>query len=185
MTISEEVWFYSPVRYYDIFNVINMIQFNKEHLQTIFTHAQNTYPEECCGVIFGHIDCDRKTVVEVIPTQNAWNRETAGDFADDNINNRPIDDINHSKKRRYTIAPQEMLQLQKSARERNVNIIGIFHSHPDYPAVPSEFDRSYAWQEYSYIIVCVQKGQAGDVNSWVLDDNSQFQQEEIRELVDS
>ncbi|MBF2017337.1 MAG: M67 family metallopeptidase [Rivularia sp. T60_A2020_040] len=157
-----------------------MIQLNKQHLQTIFTHAQNTYPEECCGVIFGHIDCDRKTVVEVIPTQNAWNRETAGDFAD-----HDLDDLNYSKKRRYTIAPQDMLQLQKSAREGNVNIIGIFHSHPDYPAVPSEFDRSYAWQEYSYIIVSVQKGQAEDINSWVLTDNSQFQQEEIRELVDS
>ncbi|MEB3216805.1 MAG: M67 family metallopeptidase [Nostocales cyanobacterium 94392] len=151
-----------------------MIQLNKEHLQIIFTHAQNTYPEECCGVLFGHIDCDRKTVVEVIPTQNAWNRETARDFADDDI-----DDLNYSKKRRYTIAPQEMLTLQKSARERNINIIGIYHSHPDYPAIPSEFDRNYAWQEYSYIIVSVEKGQAGDVNSWVLDDNSQFQQEEI------
>ncbi|MEA5592876.1 M67 family metallopeptidase [Rivularia sp. UHCC 0363] len=150
-----------------------MIELNKEQLQTILTHAESTYPEECCGVIFGHMYRDRKTVIEIIPTENAWNGD-ANNFSDD--------DVNHGKKRRYTISPQEMFQLQKSARERNLNIIGIFHSHPDNPAIPSEFDRNYAWQEYSYIIVSVQKGQAGDVNSWVLDDDSQFQQEEIREL---
>ena len=151
-----------------------MIQLNKEHLQIIFTHAESTYPEECCGVIFGHIYSDRKTVVEIIPTENAWNPDTASNFPDSNP------DL--SRKRRYTIAPQDMLQLQKSSREKNLNIIGIFHSHPDYPAIPSEFDRNCAWQEYSYIIVSVQKGKAGDINSWVLDDRSGFQQEELREL---
>ncbi len=148
-----------------------MIQLNKENLQIIFSHAESTYPEECCGVILGHLDSDRKTVVEIIPTQNAWNSEIASDF--------PSCDANHSRKRRYTIAPQDMLQLQKSSRDKNLHIIGIFHSHPDYPATPSEFDRNCAWQEYSYIIVSVQKGRAGDMNSWMLDDNSQFQQEEV------
>ncbi len=148
-----------------------MIQLNKEHLQIIFSHAESTYPEECCGVIFGHLSDFSKTVVEIIPTENAWNSQ-ANDF--------PNDGSEESKKRRYTIAPREMLQLQKTAREKKLNIIGIFHSHPDYPATPSEFDRNCAWQEYSYIIVSVQKGQAGDVNSWVLDDNHQFQQEEMR-----
>lgn len=150
---------------------ISMIKLNKNHLQIIKSHAESTYPEECCGIILGHLSSDSKTVVEIIPTQNAWNPQ-AGDF--------PDDDITYSKKRRYTIAPQKMLELQKYSRERNLNIIGIFHSHPDYPGIPSEFDRNYAWQEYSYIIVSVQKGQAGDVNSWVLDDNHQFQQEEVR-----
>ncbi|MGB3759494.1 MAG: M67 family metallopeptidase [Rivularia sp. (in: cyanobacteria)] len=158
-----------------------MIKLNKQHLRIIFSHAESTYPEECCGVILGDLDRDtrsvkppayRKTVVEIVPTQNAWNSEAAGDF--------PSCDASHSKKRRYTIAPQDMLQLQKASREKNLNIIGIFHSHPDYPATPSEFDRNCAWQEYSYIIVSVQKGRAGDINSWVLDDNSQFQQEELR-----
>jgi proteasome lid subunit RPN8/RPN11 len=161
-----------------------MIQLNKQHLQIIFNHAQSTYPEECCGVILGELDVSEKlsvkppaygkTVVEIIPTENAWNSETASDFPDSNPD--------FSRKRRYTIAPQDMLELQKSAREKNLNIIGIFHSHPDYSAIPSEFDRNCAWQEYSYIIVSVEKGKIGEVNSWVLDDNSQFQQEELREL---
>ncbi len=148
-----------------------MIKLNKQHLRIIFSHAESTYPEECCGVILGNLDRHCKTVVEIVPTQNAWNSEAASDF--------PSCDASHSKKRRYTIAPQDMLQLQKASREKNLNIIGIFHSHPDYPATPSEFDRNCAWQEYSYIIVSVQKGRAGDINSWVLDDDSQFQQEEL------
>lgn len=147
-----------------------MIQLSTQNLQIIFDCAESTYPEECCGVMIGDLSSESKTVVEVIPTQNAWNRE-ANDFQDG--------DANHSRKRRYTIAPREMMQLQKSSREKNLHIIGIFHSHPDYPATPSEFDRSCAWQEYSYIIVSVIKGKAGEIYSWVLDDNSQFQQEEV------
>lgn len=149
-----------------------MIELVETHLQIIFNHAQSTYPEECCGVMLGNISDKCKTVVEIIPTQNAWNQETASNFQD----NHP----NYSKKRRYTIAPQEMLQIQKSARDKNLNIIGIFHSHPDYQAIPSEFDRISAWEEYSYIIVSVQKGQAGEINSWILDGDRQFQQEEIK-----
>ena len=149
-----------------------MIKLNAMQLHKIFSHAESTYPEECCGVILGELGDRQKIVVEIIPTQNAWNPETAGDFDED--------DIEYSRKRRYTIAPREMLKLQKTARERNLNIIGIFHSHPDYPAIPSEFDREYAWQEYSYIITSVEKGKANDINSWVLDDNRQFQQEEVR-----
>lgn len=146
-----------------------MIELIEKHLQIIFNHAEATYPEECCGVMLGNISNNCKTVIEIIPTQNAWNQETAGNFQD----NHP----NYSKKRRYTIEPREMLQIQKSARDKNLNIIGIFHSHPDYQAIPSEFDRISAWEEYSYIIVSVQKGQAGEINSWILDDNHQFQQE--------
>ena len=149
-----------------------MIQLNQEQLQTIFTHAESSYPEECCGVILGNLCDPSKKVVEIIPTENVWNSATSADFVNNNIT--------YSRQRRYTIAPREMLHLQKSARERNLNIIGIFHSHPDYPAIPSEFDRNCAWQEYSYLIVSVQKGQAGDINSWLLDDNNQFQQEELR-----
>ena len=149
-----------------------MIQLSKKHLSYIQSHAESTYPEECCGVILGHISDRDKTVVEIIPTENAWNPETAADF--------PNDDITYSKKRRYTIAPKEMLRLQKLARECDRNIIGIFHSHPDYPAIPSEFDRKSAWQEYSYIIISVQKGRSADINSWVLDEDGKFQQEEVR-----
>jgi proteasome lid subunit RPN8/RPN11 len=148
-----------------------MIQLSIQNLQIILHHAESIYPEECCGVMIGKRK-ESKTVVEIIPTENAWNRETANDF--------PSSDVSHGRRRRYSISPREMLQLQKSSREKNLDIIGIFHSHPDYPAIPSEFDRSCAWQEYSYIIVSVIKGRAADINSWVLDDDSMFVEEEVR-----
>jgi proteasome lid subunit RPN8/RPN11 len=75
-----------------------------------------------------------------------------------------------------------MLKAQKDARDRNLDIIGIYHSHPDHPAVPSEFDRAIAWQRYSYVIVSVQQGKTCDLQSWSLDDNCQFQSEEILTL---
>ncbi len=148
-----------------------MIKLSAEHLQTIRNHAESTYPEECCGIIFGHLREDGKSVVEIMPTENAWSQEAAADF--------PGDETVYEKKRRYAIAPQVMLQAQKEARGRSLDIIGIYHSHPDYPAIPSEFDRQCAWQEYSYIIVSVQNGKAADINSWTLHDHHQFQKEEI------
>ena len=164
-----------------------MIKFQPEHLQTIRTHAESTYPEECCGIILGYLAALGKTVVEVMPTDNAWSTEAA-DFPGDVEETRNFASL-HNERRRYAIAPQVMLQAQKKAlvsvapRDSEVphlNIIGIYHSHPDYPANPSEFDRLYAWQEYSYIIVSVQNGIAADIKSWCLDDSHQFQDEAIQ-----
>ncbi|MCC5621316.1 Mov34/MPN/PAD-1 family protein, partial [Nostoc sp. CHAB 5715] len=88
-----------------------------------------------------------------------------------------------SKRRQYAIAPEVMLKTQREARNRSLNIIGIFHSHPDHPAIPSECDRLYAWQGYSYIIVSVQNGKAGELQSWSLDDTHQFQAEAIENII--
>jgi len=152
-----------------------VLQLLPKHLQTIYTHAETTYPEECCGIILGNLTSEGKTVVEVMPTENAWNAETAAELPGD-------DTLDYSKRQRYAIAPQVMLQAQKEARDRKLNIIGIYHSHTDHPAIPSEYDRQLAWQEYSYIIVSVQNGKASDMKSWTLDDNHQFQQEIIEKL---
>jgi proteasome lid subunit RPN8/RPN11 len=137
-----------------------LLKLSHEHLQIIRTHAASTYPEECCGIMLGYLANESKTVVEVIPTENAWSGED-------------------SKRRRYTIAPEIMLKVQTYARDHSLSIIGIYHSHPDYPAIPSESDRTQAWQEYSYIIVSVPNGKALELKSWHLDDNHQFQEEAI------
>jgi proteasome lid subunit RPN8/RPN11 len=134
-----------------------ILQLNQEHLQTIHSHAESTYPFECCGIILGI----SKAAVEVISTENAF----------------PVES---EKNRRYAIAPEMMLKTQREARDKSLNIIGIYHSHPDYPAIPSECDRELAWQLYSYIIVSVVKGKASDSQSWTLDENHQFQPEEIQ-----
>lgn len=145
------------------------------HLQAIQTHAESTYPEECCGLLLGHLIGDVKTLIDVLPTENSWDAEAADAFQSIE-GSAPLES---SKRSRFAIAPTVMLKAQKDARDRNLDIIGVYHSHPDHPAVPSEFDRAIAWSKYSYIIVSVQDGLACDLKSWSLDDNHQFQPEDI------
>ncbi len=145
------------------------------HLQAMKNHAKSTYPEECCGLLVGQRSGDTKTLIEVLPTDNSWGDEAVDTFQ----SSEGSAQRKSSKRNRFSIAPIVMLKAQKDARDRNLDIIGIFHSHPDYPAVPSEFDRAIAWQQYSYIIVSVQQGLACDLKSWTLDDDQQFQPEEI------
>ncbi|TAG02897.1 MAG: M67 family peptidase [Oscillatoriales cyanobacterium] len=75
--------------------------------------------------------------------------------------------------------PEDMLRAMKHGRDRTLDIIGIYHSHPDCPAVPSECDRKMAWAKYSYIIVSVRQGSSEDLRSWSLDAEGNFQAEEI------
>ena len=152
-----------------------MLKLQSDHLQAIQTHAETTYPEECCGLLLGHLKGDVKTLIEVLPTANSWGEEA--DEAFQSIESSAQG--KSSKRNRFSIAPKVMLQVQKNARDRHLDIIGIFHSHPDHPAIPSEFDRAIAWPQYSYIIVSVRQGLACDLKSWNLDDNHQFQPEEI------
>ncbi|MFB2935960.1 Mov34/MPN/PAD-1 family protein [Aerosakkonemataceae cyanobacterium BLCC-F154] len=148
-----------------------MIQISPEDLQAISRHAERTYPEECCGIVLGKIGEEGKTVVEVWETVNAWSEEKWAEF--------PGSGGIRSKQRTFAIAPQEIVKAQKAARDRQIQIMGFYHSHPDHPAIPSEMDRAIAWQVYSYIIVSVPKGKAHEVRSWCLDDAHQFQEEAI------
>ncbi|MCU0534475.1 MAG: M67 family metallopeptidase [Hydrococcus sp. Prado102] len=145
------------------------IRIGIEQIEQIRHHAENTYPEECCGLLLGRIADRDKLIVEVRQTENSWEVELTELL--------PIK--TGSKRNRFSIAPEVLLKLQKEARDRNLSIIGIYHSHPDHPAIPSEFDRAIAWQQYSYIIVSVQQGRAQDIRSWTLDETHQFQSEEI------
>ncbi|MBW4497766.1 MAG: M67 family metallopeptidase [Oscillatoria princeps RMCB-10] len=147
-----------------------VIKLHPEHLQTIRAHAESTYPEECCGLLLGAISGDEKTVVEVWPAPNAWTAETAEELSAE---------ASLTKERRYVIEPRAMLEAQREARNRQLVILGFYHSHPDSRAIPSECDREYAWAIYSYIIVGVRQGIAGEIGSWCLDDARSFEAEEI------
>lgn len=137
------------------------------HLQTIAAHAESTYPEECCGLLLGTADLTGTTIVAIKSTENAWRADAIQ--IGESLN----------KTRRYEIAPEFMLAAMRESRDRNLAIVGIYHSHPDQPAVPSECDRQLAWQHYSYVIVSVERGSAIDWRSWRLDANHHFQPEEI------
>lgn len=147
-----------------------ILNISSDRLQTITNHAEDSYPQECCGLLLGTVEGETKTVVEVWPTENAWQDEVEEYWPEDN-------DL--TEERRYAIAPEFMLKAMKEGRERSLSVIGIYHSHPNSPARPSEFDRLYAWPEYSYIIVSVVGGKATEVLSWSLGDGYQFKLEEI------
>lgn len=153
-----------------------VLRLGNEHLWEIRAHAESTYPDECCGLLVGKLAQDSKTLVEVIATENVWGAVVAKNFSSIDACE---EDVSYTQRSHYAIAPEIMLKAQKSARDRQLDIIGIYHSHPDHPAIPSEFDTVYAWYEYSYIIVSVQQGKASDLKSWSLDNEHQFQPEEI------
>jgi proteasome lid subunit RPN8/RPN11 len=144
---------------------------NTTLLQIIYDYAESIYPEECCGILLGEISGLTKTVIEVIPTINAWEQ----------LELSP-DRIERTKTSRYTIPPQAIFRAQKRGRDLELEIVGFFHSHPDNPATPSICDRDLAWEIYSYPIVSVIQGQVDDIKSWVLDSQGIFQQEEIQHL---
>jgi proteasome lid subunit RPN8/RPN11 len=150
------------------------IVISESQLKIIYDLAENIYPEECCGIILGTIDQFDKSAVEVIPTINAWVKPELVD--DLNI----VDEINRTKHSRYTIASEDIFRAQKRGRDLQLEIIGFFHSHPDYPAIPSACDRDRAWEIYSYPIVSVIQGKVSDIKSWVLDCKGVFQPEEIQ-----
>lgn len=153
-----------------------VLSIHPDRLQGIRTHAESTYPDECCGLLLGYQAGDRQTVVEVWQAENVWNAETAAPFRTSGDEGMAAPD---NRKSRYTIAPELLLEAQKSGRDRGLSIIGIYHSHPDHPAKPSEWDRRYAWECYSYIIVSVRQGQSDELSSWRLDANHQFQPEPV------
>ncbi len=140
-----------------------MIRIDSAQLEAIRIHGQQDYPFECCGALLGSSDNDSgKTVRRVLPISNARSGT--------------------EKHNRFTILPEEMLRCELQAQKENMEVLGFYHSHPDHPAEPSEYDREHAWPFYSYIIVSVQKGTAEALTSWELDNGREkFNQEIIME----
>jgi len=101
---------------------------------------------------------------------NTWDATVAETLADDPT---------LPPSERYWIAPQTLLQVMKTARQQGLDIIGVYHSHPDHPATPSECDRRLAWPHYSYLIFSVEQGRATTYASWSLNQQHQFEAEPI------
>ena len=134
---------------------------SERHHQVLCHHATATYPEECCGVLLGtqSRDGDRETslVERVLSIENE--RED-------------------SRHNRFLIQPETVLSAHKEARRLGLDVLGYYHSHPDHPAVPSEYDREHAWPGMSYVIVSVEDGRAVDTRSWRLaEDRDRFLEE--------
>jgi proteasome lid subunit RPN8/RPN11 len=118
-------------------------------------HCQRAYPNEGCGILLGLASNGQKEVVDVLLTGNA--REEG------------------AQHNRYLIPAEDLLRGEMEAEQRGLEVIGYFHSHPDHPAQPSDFDRDHAWPWYSYLIMPVRDGKAGRRRAWqLLDDRSAF-----------
>ena len=141
-------------------------------------HTEPAQPSECtqqaelsqAGSSQQH--ATHKRLVRLIPVENQWSADEMTDGGMIGATEQHL-----TKARRYSIDPKDMLRSQKQAREQGLKIIGIYHSHPDHVAVPSECDRIQAWATYAYVIVSVCEGKAVDVQNWTLDSEHQFQPE--------
>jgi proteasome lid subunit RPN8/RPN11 len=140
-----------------------MIALQKKDLETLLAHAERDYPNECCGLLLGRISGNRHEVTEVSPVVNNFN-----------------DDEKHH---RFEISADVFFQAEKKARASGVELLGFYHSHPDCPEIPSEYDREHAMPVYSYIIASVVKGKAAGWRSWVLKSGRDAFEEEEREVL--
>jgi proteasome lid subunit RPN8/RPN11 len=140
-----------------------MISISTDSLNEIREHGVKDYPYECCGLLLGHYSAEGKIVRQPYSISNA--REES------------------AKRNRFLIEPEELMRGERFAREHKLEVVGFYHSHPDSPAVPSQYDLEHAWPTYSYIIVSTSAERAGDLFSWEQEpDRSKFNQEEIRIL---
>ncbi|ESA35908.1 mov34 mpn pad-1 family protein [Leptolyngbya sp. Heron Island J] len=148
------------------------------HIERVQAHAEQAYPHEGCGLLVGLFDAvaDQKTLVDVVLLDNAWTADVADNLAESGQGNSAT----MTKARRYCIDPKDLFETQRQAREKGLTIIGVYHSHPDAEAVPSECDRNLAWSSYSYIIASVRNGVAVDLQNWQLDSSHQFQPEPLK-----
>ncbi len=137
------------------------IRVNAQQLAAIKANAERAYPHEGCGLLLGRQVDGHKIVQEVLPVENA--REAA------------------AQHNRYLIPPEAVMQGEQLAAQKGLDVIGFFHSHPDHPARPSEFDREHAWPWYAYVITSVEQGRAGRTAAWMLtDDRTLFNPQELQ-----
>lgn len=144
----------------------------------IYQHSARDYPSECCGVLLGTAEGERKQVAEVVALKNLRHDPRQAQEL------LPVDDPERETERnRFLIDPLDQLRVEKDARARRLEVLGYYHSHPDHPARPSVYDREHAWPWYSYVIVSVERGTAKDLTCWVLaEDQGMFDPEPVEVL---
>ena len=135
-----------------------VVKILKSTFDGIIKHAESGYPEEVCGVLIG-------------------NDETINEF-------RKCRNLNRGRaKDRYELDPISFQEADNWARINHQDIIGIYHSHPDHPSLPSEVDRSNAWPDWIYIIFSINNGDFNDARAWFLEENKSNFKENLIELI--
>jgi proteasome lid subunit RPN8/RPN11 len=125
----------------------------------IRNHGVEAYPDECCGAMIGRDGIVTRTYALPNATEEG-------------------------PRRRFRIRPQDYREAERQATESGADLVGFYHSHPDHPARPSQYDLDHAWPVFSYVIVSVREGVAEDMTSWRLrEDRSVFDEEDLEEHV--
>jgi proteasome lid subunit RPN8/RPN11 len=123
-----------------------MIRIEAEAWQRMVEHARRIYPNECCGAMLGSIDDGAKLVREAMPLENAFQGAQAA---------------------RYELRPEDLLAADRAARSRNMDLIGIYHSHPDCDAYFSKTDLKNSCPWYSFVVLSIRGGEFDHANSWL------------------
>ena len=131
-----------------------ILKITAEVERLIRLEGEASYPNECCRVMVGKLEGGQKLVNAIYPQRN---------------------ERDDSPKNRFLISPDLVRDAELRAMREGVDVLGYYHSHPDHPAKPSQFDQDHAWPWYSYVIVSIQQGKSTDLTSWQLtDDRSQM-----------
>ena len=136
-----------------------MIEIETKPWQTMVLHAERTYPNECCGAMLGRTFDGKKVVTEAVPLQNVYQGE---------------------RTQRYELRPEDLLAADKGARARGLDLIGIFHSHPDCDAYFSKADLKNSCPWYSFVVLSIYHGEFHHAKSFLPDaDQSGAESEEL------
>ncbi len=136
-----------------------MMHIEPEPWAAMVKHARETYPNECCGAMLGEIEGEAKTVRAAMPLANAFDGAQAA---------------------RYELRPEDLLAADRAARERKMDLIGIYHSHPDCDAYFSKTDLQNSCPWYSFVVLSIQKGEFHHANSWLPNaDQTEAEKEEL------
>ena len=135
-----------------------MLIIEQKPLDEMCEDALRSFPDECCGFFFGNEIGEERIITNIFTVDNS----KEGD-----------------KKRRFEIAPKDYLDAERFADENELQLLGVYHSHPNHPAVPSEHDRIAAQPYFSYIIISVKEKQIAEIRSWQLNESFQFEEETI------
>src|SRR5215472_19177129 len=129
------------------------LSLSQDLAEGIRRHGADTFPHECCGALLGRDgDNGGREILALHPLVNR---------RDDSPRNR------------FAVTAEDVIDAEKAARQQGLDVVGWYHSHPDHPARPSQFDREHAWPWYSYVIVSVMSGKPADMTSWRLNDDRQ------------
>jgi proteasome lid subunit RPN8/RPN11 len=135
------------------------LRLDEELAERLRAIAAETYPYECCGALLGRDAADSREVKEIVPLPNR--RED-------------------SRRNRFSMTAEDVREAERAARRCSLDVVGWYHSHPDHPAQPSEYDREHAWPWYSYVIVSVEAGTPQEITCWRLThDRRRFETEAL------